>query len=117
MTEPLAVSLPKGKSFSPAQNERLRSLALDLRGEDTTTALAKRLGVTQAGLSSFLTGRTGAGVQLASAIAAECGMTLDEAAGMPGGGVAARLPPDLESALLDHPERWDEVRALLRGKP
>lgn len=31
--------------------------------------------------------------------------------------LAGHLPADLEGALLDHPERWDEVRALLRGKP
>jgi transcriptional regulator with XRE-family HTH domain len=30
--------------------------------------------------------------------------------------LAGHLPADLESALLDHPERWDDVLALL-GKP
>jgi hypothetical protein len=31
--------------------------------------------------------------------------------------LSGRLPTDLVAALLMHPERWDDVRALLKGGP
>jgi hypothetical protein len=65
------MALPKGKSFTPEQNARVRAAARKLvaANGDNITRTADQLGITQAGLSSFLGERTGAGPQLATAIA------------------------------------------------
>lgn len=49
------------KGLTPEQNERVRRLVRDLLREhdDNQTALAPKLGITQATLSSFLSGRSG----------------------------------------------------------
>lgn len=76
----LFMPLPKGKSLTVEQNARVREVTRRLLAEhdDNRTRLAKELGITQAGLSSFLLERTGAGFQLASAIAAKTGVSLSE---------------------------------------
>jgi hypothetical protein len=74
------MGIPKGKSFSQEQNARVRKAAeaLLVTYGGNRTSMARALKLTQAGLSSFLLQRTGAGPQLASAIAEACGMTLTE---------------------------------------
>lgn len=65
----------RGKSYSDAQNERFRAAARTLvEREGSATAAAKLLGVSQPTLSNFLNGRTGAGVQLAQALARALGV-------------------------------------------
>ncbi len=66
-----------GKSFSAAENDRLREHALRLLAAEggNRTALAKRLGVTQPTVSNFLNGKNGAGAQLAVAIARAAGVS------------------------------------------
>lgn len=69
----------RGKSLGSEQNRRVRAAARSLLPRyGSITALARRLGMTQAGLSSFLCGRTGAGFQLATALARELGVSLTE---------------------------------------
>lgn len=74
----------RGKSYSDAQNELIRAAARRLtEREGSATAAAKLLGVSQPTLSNFLNGRTGAGVQLAQAIARALSLTTDELLGEP----------------------------------
>lgn len=74
-----AMEAPRGKSLTPEQNARVREAVRELlpRHGSVITALAKALGITQAGLSSFLSGRTGAGLQLATAVARAEGVSLN----------------------------------------
>jgi transcriptional regulator with XRE-family HTH domain len=69
---------PRGKSLTTEQNDRVRAAVRELlpAHDGVITALAKALGITQAGLSSFLSGRTGAGMQLAQAVARAKGVSL-----------------------------------------
>jgi transcriptional regulator with XRE-family HTH domain len=96
---------PRGKSFSPEQNERIRDAARQLlSGSDNRTALAAELGVSQPSLSNFLNGKTGAGPQLATAIASHLGVSLSSLIGETGPGgsddekpINANLPGYLEA--------------------
>jgi hypothetical protein len=69
-----------GKSLTPEQNARVREAVRGLLPEynGVITALAKALGITQAGLSSFLSERTGAGMQLAGAVAKRLHVSLSK---------------------------------------
>lgn len=64
---------PKGKSLTPEQNARVREAVRKLvkrhGGNITRTAEQERLEISQAGLSSFLSERTGAGMQLVTSVA------------------------------------------------
>src|SRR5438067_2073560 len=75
-----AMALPRGKSFTADQNTRVREAVREMlpRFDNNRTALARELGISQAGLSSFLNERTGAGPQLASAVAHQLGISLSE---------------------------------------
>lgn len=72
-----------GRSFGDAENARLRAIAERMLREcdGNQRRLAERLGVRQPTVSNFLAGKTGAGVQLASAIATHAGVTLQGAVG------------------------------------
>jgi len=73
-------SVVSGKSYSVEQNERLRERARDLlseRYDGNKTALAAALGLSQATVSNFLNGKSGAGFQLVTALARELGVTHD----------------------------------------
>lgn len=84
-----AMSSPgTGRSFSVAENERLRALARGMleKVDNNQRRLADLLGVAQPTVSNFIAGKTGAGVQLATAIARQAGLSLQSATG--GGDVA-----------------------------
>lgn len=69
-----------GKSYSVEENVRLRARARELllgRFGDNRTAMAKALEVSQATVSNFLSGKSGAGRTLATAIARELGISHD----------------------------------------
>ena len=71
----------RGKSFSNEENARIRTAGRELlKRHASQVALAEALGVSQPTLSNFLRVEhpTGAGVQLANAIAHAYGVTLDE---------------------------------------
>lgn len=111
MVPPMA--LPKGKSLSPPQNARVRAAARALlERHATVTALADVLGLTQAGLSSFLTERTGAGFQLAGAVARESGVSLGELID----GTDALPPPAAALPLLGNARGWDTAEAAYRAR-
>lgn len=86
-----------GRSFTPAQNEKLREMAAKLLAErhnGNRSDLARALGVSGAAMSNFLNGATGAGTKLASALARELGMSLPEIIGVASGdtGAVSRRP-------------------------
>lgn len=68
-----------GKSFSAAENERIRAAARRLleQHDGNQRVLAEALGVTQPTVSNFLSGKNGAGVTLAKKIAVAVGVGLD----------------------------------------
>ncbi len=74
------MALPKGKSLTPEQNQRVRDVVRELlalpKYGGNVTALSRDLGISQAGLSSFLSARTGAGMQLATALSRMKGWTI-----------------------------------------
>lgn len=73
-----------GKSYSVEVNERLRERARALLMErygGVKAALATALGLSQATVSNFLNGKTGAGQQLVSSLARELGTTHDAQVG------------------------------------
>ena len=89
-----AMSSPgTGRSFSVAENERLRALARGMleKVDNNQRRLADLLGVAQPTVSNFIAGKTGAGVQLATAIARQAGLSLQSATG--GGDVKSRMTP------------------------
>lgn len=103
---------PKGKSFSDEQNARIRDAAKRLLDRyRTTVALAKELGVAQPTVSNFLSGKNGAGPEIALKIAAASGMSLDELIGSePGDG---RRPTF--GGLPGWPEAEAEARPMRRA--
>jgi transcriptional regulator with XRE-family HTH domain len=84
-----------GRSFTPAQNEKLREIAAKLladRYSNNRSEFARKLGVSGAALSNFLNSVTGAGTKLAAALAHELGMSLPEIIGVASGDAASRRP-------------------------
>ena len=87
---PIMTPSGSGKSFSVVQNERLRALVVQLQTRfDSQREFAEKLGVAQPTVSNFIAGKTGAGVQFATAVAALAGVTLESAIS---GGDAATTP-------------------------
>jgi hypothetical protein len=85
----------EGRSFSPAQNTRLREMAMKLleeRYKGNRAAFARDLGVSGAALSNFLNGVTGAGTKIASSLAKAHGLSLPEIIGAAMGDTASRRP-------------------------
>lgn len=77
---PILALVATGKSYTQAQNERVRARARDLllaKYGNNKTSMAAALGVSQPTLSNFLNGKNGAGHTLASAVARELGTTHD----------------------------------------
>lgn len=77
-----------GRSFTPAQNEKLREMAAKALAErfgGNRAAMAKALGLSGPALSNFLNHVTGAGTKLAGALARELGMSLPEIIGAASG--------------------------------
>jgi DNA-binding transcriptional regulator YdaS (Cro superfamily) len=93
---------PKGKSFDDATNEALRKVVRELvKQHGTAMALAEVLGVSQPTVSTFLSGKHGAGPELASKIASARGQTLAQllAGTAPGVTRNASLPGWKEASL------------------
>jgi transcriptional regulator with XRE-family HTH domain len=106
---------PKGKSLSPEQNARVREAARKLLDKhDSATALAKTLGVTQAAVSSLLTERTGAGFQMAGAIARQLGITLTE---LIDGTDALPDPPASSAPVFGNLRGYDAAERAARARP
>jgi hypothetical protein len=96
-----------GRSFTPAQNEKLREMAAKLladRFNDNRSEFARSLKVSGAALSNFLNGVTGAGTKLASALARELDMSLPEIIGAASGDVTTRPQRPIYGNL----KGWDE---------
>lgn len=92
---PMTSSHGDGRSFTPAQNEKLREIAAKLladRYSNNRSEFARKLGVSGAALSNFLNSVTGAGTKLAAALAHELGMSLPEIIGVASGDAASRRP-------------------------
>ncbi len=109
------VPLPKGKSLSPEQNARVREAvrALLPRYDDNITALARQLGISQAGLSSFLSGRTGAGFQLGTAVARMLRISLTA---LTDGADDGQAMSDAAMPVLGNARGWPAAEASYRAR-
>lgn len=71
--------MPHGKSLTVEQNIRVRAEVKKLLEQyGSQGALAKELGLTQAGLSAFINEKNGAGMQLVDAVARKLRTTRDQ---------------------------------------
>ena len=78
-----------------------------------SSALARKCGVTPACISDILHANKGVSPALLSRIADA--LSVDAATHDRWHALAGHVAPDIAEALLAHPERWDDVRALLAG--
>lgn len=100
----------EGRSFSVAQNQRLREMAqklLDERYARNRAAFARDLKVSGAALSNFLNGVTGAGTKLATSLARVQGLSLPEIIGAASGDVGAARP------IFGNLDGWDHWASTL----
>ena len=112
----------RGKALSPEQNEHLRVLVKQLLERFTQQELADLVGLTQASISGFLSGRVGTSMNMAKRVAELMGRTLDDVLALRDPGEPDRYPKRAVAARFARavgaeeylPEAIDFVEAMER---
>jgi transcriptional regulator with XRE-family HTH domain len=101
----------RGKSLTPEQNDRVTEIvqALLARHDGNQSEVARRLGVSQPVLSQFLSGKSGAGLQMALAAARLGAVSLEFI-------FFGRHAPESSTPTMCNLTGWAEAEAIAREK-